>query len=138
MDKSMLNELVGQLYMVIHLISGYPVPDSMPRVVAMPRDTLQQLICDKPCQVRAVYFPPLGVLLDDSMNLGGSEYDRSILLHELVHHAQETGGRFENQPSDCHRRAGSEDEAYRIQNRYLASKGRDPIPVMRWSLICRE
>jgi hypothetical protein len=138
MDKSVLADLVAQLYTVIHLVSGYPVPETMPRVVAMPKHTLQQLICDKPCQIRAVYYPPLGVLLDDSMNLVGSEYDRSILLHELVHHAQEIGGRFETQPSECHRCAAAEDEAYQIQNRYLASKGHESIPVMRWSLICRE
>jgi hypothetical protein len=138
MDTNTLAETVAQIYAAIFLISGYPVPSTMPRVVTMPKHTLQQLICDKPCQVRAVYYPPLGVLLDETLNLQNSEYDRSILLHELVHHAQEKAGRFETHAGDCLRRAAAEDEAYQIQNRYLASKGKERIPIMRWRGLCGE
>jgi len=137
-EKSELSELVAQLYAALHLLSGYPVPETLPRVVTMPKAALQNLICDRPCQVRAVYFPALGVLVDDALNLRGSEYDRSIVLHELVHHAQERAGRFETLPSNCQRRAASEDEAYQIQNRYLMNKAQEPMRMPRFGLACGD
>jgi hypothetical protein len=119
METASLSELLVQLYAAITSIAGYPSPEIPPRVVALPKAALHKPICDKPCQIRAVYFSNLGVLLDDSLNLSKNEYHRSILLHELVHDAQERAGAFEVLPSGCQRRAASEDEAYQIQNRFL-------------------
>ncbi len=74
---------------------------------------------NKPCRVRAIYIPHLGVYMDDNLDIEHNEFDRSILLHELVHHAQAVMGKYEDL-SLCENWKSSEIEAYRIQDMFLA------------------
>jgi hypothetical protein len=85
----------------------------------------------------AFYHPDFGVVLDDSLDLRNNLYHRSIVLHELVHHAQHAADRFGNVEGGCPKRALSEGEAYEVQNRYLASQGASaPVPTVRWKRFC--
>jgi hypothetical protein len=139
MDKEVLMQAARELYVALQLLSGYPVPERLPAVHLIPRPVIQDLACEKPCQIRAFYHPDFGILLDETLNLSSSAYDRSIFLHELVHHAQQVSGKFETLSSECTRRAAAETEAYEIQNRYLAhQEASERIPIVRWHLICRE
>lgn len=139
MDKSWLTDLVVQLYMAVQGITGYPAPASMPEVRQMPRAELQRLVCTGPCQIRAFYHPEMGVIVDEEFNLKSNPYHQSILLHELVHHAQHVAGRFDSLASACEARSASESEAYDVQNRYLATRNAsERIPVMRWALLCNQ
>jgi hypothetical protein len=121
MDLQTLHTVAAELFGAIHALSGYPVPAAMPPMQAVPVAVMQQKICGKPCPVKAFYHPQWGVYLDETMDIGGNEFDRSVLLHELVHHLQNTGGRFEKMPVSCERNQLAEAEAYKIQNLYLAS-----------------
>ena len=58
-------------------------------------------------------------VIDDNLDIEHNEFDRSILLHELVHHAQTVMGKYEDL-SLCESWKSSEIEAYRIQDMYLA------------------
>jgi hypothetical protein len=91
----------------------------------------------KTCRVPAFYDPARGVFIDEKLDLKGDSFNRSILLHELVHHLQASSGRFEDQPGECERRNAEELEAYAIQNKYLAHVG-NPRRVMTggWSVNC--
>lgn len=130
-------ELIRDLMMVITTITGYPASAEPPAVHVVADAELQQMACGKPCWVKAFYDPDKGVFVSKSVDFEHDTYGRSILLHELVHHAQRVSGRFESAASPCERRNAEELEAYEVQNRYLSSRS-DPrtIPIGRLSLKC--
>lgn len=139
MDKTGLIELVTQLYLSVQAITGYPAPAGLPQVRQMPQAEIQKMVCMGPCRIRAFYHPEHGVVVDEGLNLKSNLYHQSILLHELVHHAQHVAGRFDSLESVCQARSASESEAYDVQNRYLASqRASERVPVLRWNLLCAE
>jgi hypothetical protein len=137
MDSLLVADLVVKLYALIFLWSGYPVPEVLPKVQLLPRGEIERLVCQKSCQIRAFYHPEYGVIIDEAMDLKSSAYHQSILLHELVHHAQHVAGAFENLENACEARSASESQAYEIQNRYLARmRASERIPVLGWGRHC--
>jgi hypothetical protein len=139
MDKTELIMLVGSLYASMPGISDYQVPRELPEVHMLPRAVLQDLVCGRPCQIRAIYHPDFGLLIDETLDGAGNLYDRSIVFHELVHHAQHMDARFTEMHRPCERRAAAEREAYSVQNRYLAANGSsDPVPVLNWFRLCEK
>lgn len=140
MDQSALVSLMVELFAAIKLISGYPGPASLPEIHLVPEAQMQQLICaGKPCRVKAFYHPDLGVYVNEGLDVINDPFDRSILLHELVHHLQKTTGKFDAVPSVCYRRNAQELEAYEIQNRYLSEQQTSRRAVaMGWSGRCEE
>ncbi len=123
MSHEALMQMVASLFSLVATLTGQPlVSDALPEVHRVPHAQIEAMACEKPCRVRAIYIPHLGVYLDDNLNLEGSAFDRSILLHELVHHAQSIMGKYENL-SLCQNWKSSELEAYRIQDAYLARMG---------------
>lgn len=140
MDQSSLSSLVVELFTTIQLLASYPVPQSSPEIHVVPHVVIEEKICRSRCKrIKAFYHPEWGVYLDESLDLAGNAFDRSILLHELVHHVQHAAGAYEMLPSDCERRNAEELEAYKIQNKYLASIS-DPrrIPAGAWMGPCRN
>lgn len=120
MDPSSLSSLVVELFTAIQLLSGYSVPQASPEIHVVPHAVIEQKICRGQCtRIKAFYHPDWGVYLDDSLDLAGDAFDRSILLHELMHHVQHSEGAYGMLPSDCERRHAEEHEAYRVQNKYL-------------------
>jgi hypothetical protein len=89
-----------------------------PAITFVEQGEIARIVCGRPCPARAVYLPDRGVLLDASLDPENDAYARSILLHELVHHVQESAARFARLP-ECCRWAAREREAYAIQTRYL-------------------
>ena len=139
MDKSAVIEIVRQLVAMIHALSGYPIPEQLPEVHIVPQTFIAELVCKAPCRVQAFYHPDFGVFVDEKLKLDGDFYAESILLHELVHHAQQVSGRFKRLPSECQRRTAAESEAYEIQNKFLVlHQSPHRIPVTRFSLPCPE
>jgi hypothetical protein len=140
MDQSSLSSLVVELFTTIQLLAGYPVPQTSPEIHIVPHAVIEEKICRNRCQrIKAFYHPDWGVYVDESLDLAGDSFARSILLHELMHHVQVSAGAYETLPSDCERRNAEEYEAYKIQNRYLAAIG-DPrrIPLGSWRGPCRK
>ena len=71
---------------------------------------------------RAFYRPGEGIYLDDSLKPEANLFDRSILLHELVHYVQDMSGeRADVKP--CLRWYQREQEAYAIQKVFLGMTG---------------
>lgn len=140
MDQSSLTSLMVELFTAIRLVSGYPSPDVLPHIQRVSVVEMQQKICGgRPCGVKAFYHPEWGVYVDEALDIESNPFDRSILLHELVHHLQKTTGKFDAVPSFCVRRNAQELEAYEIQNRYLSSQGASRRAfVMGWSGKCKD
>jgi hypothetical protein len=130
-------DLIKDLLVVIQAIGGYTMPATMPEVHIVPDKELQQAACGRPCMVKAFYDPEKGVFLSESVDYAHDTYGRSILLHELVHYAQNVSGRFEASSTPCERRNAEEIDAYEIQNRYLSSQA-DPrqIPMRMLAFHC--
>ena len=63
-----------------------------------------------------------GIILDESLHPETNMFDRSILLHELVHYIQDMSGYYGNADA-CNRWFHRELNAYEIQNRYLGAIG---------------
>ena len=74
------------------------------------------------CAIKAWYKPGEGIILDESLHPETNMFDRSILLHELVHYVQDMSGYYGN-ADPCNRWFHRELNAYEIQNRYLGAIG---------------
>jgi hypothetical protein len=71
--------------------------------------------------------------------VANNTFDRSILLHELVHHLQAVSGRFDLGSNGCTRRNAAEQEAYGIQNRYLMEMNdARRVSMTGWAARCRD
>ena len=140
MDQSSLTSLMVELFTAIRLVSGYPSPDVLPQIQRVSVAEMQQKICGgRSCRVKAFYHPEWGVYVDEALDIRNNAFDRSILLHELVHHLQKTTGKFDAMPNFCNRRNAQELEAYEIQNRYLADQGASRRALaMGWSGKCKD
>lgn len=132
MDQSSLASLVVDLFAVIQLLAGYPADTEPPAVHFIPQAQLSEMVCGQPCRVRAVYLRDSGIYLDETLDVQGDDLARSILLHELVHHAQAVSGHFDLLNDDCRRWTEGEREAYKLQRLYLRHIN-SPIGLARFS-----
>jgi len=140
LDQSALVSLMVELFAAIRFLSAYPAPAVLPEVHSLPQSEIQRRLCDsRPCRIKAFYHPESGVVVDETLDFQNDPFDRSILLHELVHHLQKTSGKYQVVSSFCRRRISEELEAYEIQNRYL-SQIHSPrrALVMGWSGKCAD
>ena len=139
MDPATLSSLVAELLAAIHLLSGYAPPTVPPVVHVVPQSAIQEQFCRRPCRLRAAYDATLGVFIDENLDIAKNTFDRSILLHELVHHVQAVSGRFDMGSSDCMRRNSAEQEAYFIQNRYLMEMNTGSrVSMTGWAARCDD
>ena len=74
------------------------------------------------CAIKAWYKPGEGIFLDESLKPETNMFDRSILLHEMVHYFQDMAGYY-GRVEGCDRWFHRELNAYEIQNRYLGTIG---------------
>lgn len=139
MTHEALIQLVGSLFSMVATLTGQPlISDALPEVHRVPHAQIEAMACQQACRVRAIYIPHLGIYMDDNLDIEHNEFDRSILLHELVHHAQAVMGKYEDL-SLCQGWKSSEVEAYRIQDAYLARVGsprRIPPGIAQIMLRC--
>ena len=139
MDHASVASLVTELLTTIHLLSGYPTVSVQPEIQRLPQAVIAEKVCGKPCGVRAYYRPDWGVLLDETLNVESDSFDRSILLHELVHHVQAERGRYDSMPSACDRWNAAEREAYGLQNQFLAQvHSAKHVAMSGWVARCDE
>lgn len=117
-------QLMLSMMSAIERIGKYKGPANYPSVRRVTRSELEREACEeRRCRfVRAAYVPNKGLYLDNALDPVHNIVDRSILLHELVHHLQSATQRYSHL-SPCNRRLVEEQEAYEIQNGYLAQVG---------------
>jgi hypothetical protein len=113
-----LEQLVPALLGAIDQLSKYRSPAIQPEIYRVARARIAELACPGPCSVRAIYHPGVGIYIDERMQPESDLFDRSVLLHELVHYVQDLANeRGELEP--CRRWYFREMEAYAIQKRFL-------------------
>jgi hypothetical protein len=111
-------ELLPALLSAIDQLSKYPRPTFVPEIFRVPHERLQELACTSKCGVLATYQPGEGIFLDERLKPETNLFDRSVLLHELVHYVQELNHeRGDARP--CERWYYREIEAYAIQKSFL-------------------
>jgi uncharacterized protein DUF6647 len=101
-------------------LSDYRAPRDLPPVFQVPQHVLEAKVCEQPCNVSAAYIPREGIYLAANLDPIREPLDRAALLHELVHHLQQGHIKFAHL-SGCQRERAKEQEAYAIQNAYLAA-----------------
>jgi hypothetical protein len=114
-----LAPLIRSLFAVIETLSEYRAPVTLPPVFAVPQPQIEALACDGPCNVTAAYLPKRGIFLSENLDPARDPFDRAALLHELVHYLQHGHPKFAGL-SSCARDRAEEQEAYDVQNAYLA------------------
>jgi len=121
------SELVPALLSAIDQLSKYPRPTFVAEIFRVPHERLQELACTSKCGVLATYQPGEGIFLDERLKPETNLFDRSVLLHELVHYVQELNHeRGDARP--CERWYYREIEAYAIQKSFLILVG-SPVRV---------
>lgn len=139
MTDASLTSLVADLFATIQLLSGYAPPTVPPEIHQVSHSVIQQRFCNGPCQIKAYYDPTHGVYIDETLDVVNDDLSRSILFHELVHHAQAVSGRFDLMSSDCVRHNTVEAEAYALQNRYLIHiNAASRVSMNGWAARCAE
>jgi hypothetical protein len=113
---------VLELLAAIESLSDYRAGAASPPIFLLPQHRIEQRVCESPCNVRAAYLPRDGIYLSANLDPVRDPLDRSALLHELVHYLQQGHPRFDGM-DPCARERAKEQEAYAIQNAYLASVG---------------
>jgi hypothetical protein len=92
-----------------------------PPMYAIEPRVLQMQVCGKPCKVMAWYSPDGSIYIDNRLDVANHMGDRSVVVHELVHHVQRVSLGTEAQ--DCDEWMRREREAYTAQAHWLRSKG---------------
>jgi hypothetical protein len=115
-----LDTLIRQLFGTIETLSDYRAPRDLPLVFQVPQHELEARVCERPCNVSAAYIPREGIYLAGNLDPVREPLDRAALLHELVHYLQQGHIKFAHL-SGCRRERAKEQEAYAIQNAYLAA-----------------
>ena len=123
MGTEALSTIVAALFATMLEISGDSVTPRiadppLPEIHRVPRSQVESMTCGKPCAISAIFVPHLGIFIDSELDVQNDNYARSVLLHELVHHAQSLAAKFEDM-GPCEAWRWSEREAYAIQNAYL-------------------
>jgi hypothetical protein len=117
-----MEHLVPALLGAVRHLSKYPRPETAPEIRRVARERIAELACPGPCGVRAIYLPGEGIFIDERMQPETDLFDRSVLLHELVHYVQDLANeRGDMEP--CGRWHFRELEAYAIQKRFLLLSG---------------
>ena len=114
-----LEPLIRSLFAAIETVSDYQAPETLPPVFALPQALIEAKVCDEPCNVTAAYVPKEGIYLAENLDPVRDPLDRAALLHELVHFLQHGEPKFAHLTA-CQRDRAQEEEAYAIQNAYLA------------------
>ncbi|MCW5624769.1 MAG: hypothetical protein KIT73_08650 [Burkholderiales bacterium] len=118
-----LAELTRQLVKTAVHLSKYRPPEAMPMVTRIPRADLERRACGSSaarCGVSAVYESERGILMAEDLRPETNLFHRSILLHEIVHYLQDVSHELAAAVV-CERWYQREQEAYALQNRYLAT-----------------
>ncbi len=120
-------QLLPALLSALRQLSKYAVPAELPEIYRVTQERLQEMACSGKCAVLGTYRPGEGIYLDERLNPENSLFDRSVLLHELVHYAQELNGELSDM-RPCDRWYHREQEAYAIQKKFLMLVG-SPVRV---------
>ncbi len=102
-------------------LSGYPVPETLPRIAYCPRAFFSNRVCGgSACPAVGWYNDQNIIYLHEKFRYEDQDdFANSLLVHELVHFLQHHSGRYNS--LSCNDSLAREREAYAVQNDYLAN-----------------
>lgn len=116
-------DLIPVLFSSIHYMSKYSSPDKLPTVSFLPSAELSRLACNSKCLVLGHYQGGEIIYLDEKLQPEKNLFDRSVLLHELVHYLQYSSEQHSETPQTPQEKCvlwyKREREAYAIQDAFL-------------------
>ena len=115
-------ELMPALVSALDQLSKYHRLVSLPEVIQVSHQRIEELVCHAKCGALAAYRPGEGIYIDERLKPETDLFARSILLHELVHYAQEMSDEHGDM-RPCERWYHREQEAYAIQKKFLFISG---------------
>ncbi len=115
-------ELMPALVSALDQLSKYHRPVALPEIIRVPHERIEAMVCNAKCGALATYRPGEGIYLDDRLKPETQLFDRSILLHELVHYVQDMSDEHGDM-RPCMRWYQREQEAYAIQKIFLFMTG---------------
>ncbi|MBI3527471.1 MAG: hypothetical protein HY067_05820 [Betaproteobacteria bacterium] len=115
-------ELMPALVSALYQISKYHRLVATPEVIRVPHERIEAIVCNAKCAALAVYRPGEGIYLDEQLKPETNLFDRSVLLHELVHYVQDMSDEHGDM-RPCMRWYQREQEAYAIQKIFLFMTG---------------
>lgn len=122
-----MKELIVALMVWISANSGLPIPDSVPAVRYVTSCELQKDVygerydCLRAQEGRVLAYYLLGTVVLQTGFDPNDPFDRSLLLHELVHFMQDKAGLLAK--AECRDR-DLEVPAYRLQRKYMREQMR--------------
>ena len=129
---------VAQLLTAVEGLTHYPVPNTEPSIISVPHAWFEREVCQKSCRMLGWFPKGATIYLDSSLDPVKDLAARSILLHELVHVAQQESGAYAMLP-DCLAWNEREREALIAQFEFLrqasapaevyAALGPGPAPI---------
>ncbi len=131
-----LARLVKGLTRAIDKLARYHVNKAPPLVYRVPHYEMEEYVCSLKCDIKAWYLPGQGIFLDESLHPETDLFDRSILLHEMVHYFQDRASEYGSM-DPCNRWFHRELDAYQVQNRYLSAVN-SPSHVGYTGTVCDE
>ena len=112
-------ELITGLLLFIQSQLGLFNPIEPPNVEFLAMADITEIACQQPCGEVKGWTPPGDtVYLSNELRLNQDMFDRSIVLHELVHFAQYKH-KLINEPSPCLTWKAREAQAYQLQLMWL-------------------
>lgn len=112
-------ELITGLLLFIQSQLGLFNPIEPPHIEFMPVAAIAEVACEQPCgEIRGWTPPGETVYLSNELSINRDMFDRSIILHELVHYVQYKH-QLMNMPSDCLTWKAREAQAYQLQFNWL-------------------
>jgi len=115
-------ELMPALVSALDQLSKYHRPVALPEVIRVSHERIEEMVCHAKCGALAAYRPGEGIYLDEGLKPEKQLFDRSILLHELVHYVQDLSDEHGDM-RPCQRWYQREQEAYAIQKIFLMLTG---------------
>ena len=115
-------ELMPALVSALDQLSKYHRPVAVPEIIRVPHQRIEDMVCHAKCGALAAYRPGEGIYLDERLKPETELFDRSILLHELVHYVQDMSDEHGDM-RPCMRWYQREQEAYAIQKIFLFMTG---------------
>ncbi len=120
------SELLIGLLLFIQTELGLFNDISPPHIVFMAEDEIAEFVCEQPCanynSIKGIkgWVPPPGdnVYLSQDLNFTHNMFDRSIVLHELVHYVQYKY-QLSVKQTDCLTWKTREAQAYELQSLWL-------------------
>lgn len=115
-------ELMPALVSALYQISKYHRLVATPEVIRVSHERIEAIVCNAKCAALAAYRPGAGIYLDERLKPETNLFDRSVLLHELVHYVQDMSDEHGDM-RPCERWYQREQEAYAIQKIFLFMTG---------------